>query len=288
MDLSTVELKFLLRLLKHSPDYRTSIQNAKPNDKTKASDRDRICRSLCSKGLVEYSYNIAQYRTEPAGKSLLKQDISKLPVIPDDLENELKLLKAAKEKTATPGQASGVSASDRQRLLRQLETKGLIQVVKQPIKEVWLTQQGKLYLRDECKPTSTSAQVQFSMLGNYLTFLRQFVADNSQFEEITAPEHSNGSLSSASAPTSNDVLDVIQQLDRQFRTDNYLPIFHLREKLQPLLSRDALDKLLDELQLSDRIELGMLQDVANYSEAELAAGIPQNFGGPLFYISVIG
>jgi len=70
-------------------------------------------------------------------------------------------------------------------------------------------------------------------------------------------------------------------------TDNFLPIFHLREKLQPPLSREALDQMLYELQGEDLIELSTLQDVSNYSEEQIAAGIPQNIGGALFYISLI-
>jgi hypothetical protein len=83
------------------------------------------------------------------------------------------------------------------------------------------------------------------------------------------------------------LLDTIRQLDQQLNTDNFLPIFHLREKLQPPISREELDQMLYELQGEDLIELSTLQDVSNYREEQIAAGIPQNIGGALFYISLI-
>ncbi|MEO0488865.1 MAG: hypothetical protein AAFZ49_04810, partial [Cyanobacteria bacterium J06659_2] len=87
--------------------------------------------------------------------------------------------------------------------------------------------------------------------------------------------------------SADDVLSTIQQLDQTLSTDNYLPIFHLRDKLEPPLRREALDQMLYELQRRDRIEISTLQDVSAYSETQLAAGIAQDIGGALFFISVI-
>ena len=289
MDLPAIELKFLLRLLEHPPDYRTLISKVKPNSGTKASQRDHACNNLCSKGLVERTEEIRRYQATPAGCNLLNLETDELPITP----NELKLLRAAEKKSATPGQDSTVPAGDRQSLLHQLEGKGLISVGERRIKDVWLTQRGKIYLRDECVPTTT-ALMPLSMLRGYLIFLRQFI--NGAEATIATPSQPKSSEETAvnltpshqatEAITPDVVLKTIQQLEQQLGTDNYLPIFHLREKLQPLLTRESLDKILDELQMGNRIELGTLQDVSNYSEAEVEAGIPQNIGGPLFYISV--
>lgn len=285
MELNSPELKFLLRLLEHSPDYRTRISNIKPEAKTPASERDRICKSLCSRGFVEYTDEIQQYQTTAAGKTLLKSDASTLPV--SVAPNELALIKAATNKAVTPGTAKKVPAGDRQRLLNQLKERGLITVSKSQIKDVWLTSQGNHYLLNDCVPTSSSAKLSFSMLGNYLTFLRQSLGQKGA--AIGTPQElpdMQPASTKDSSLTSEAVLDAIRQLDRQFDTDNFLPIFHLREKLQPPLSREALDRLLYDLQSQDLIELSTLQDVSNYSETEVAAGIPQNIGGALFYIRV--
>ncbi|MEL7313807.1 MAG: hypothetical protein AAFN08_02515 [Cyanobacteria bacterium J06559_3] len=292
MDLSPLELKFLLRLLEYPSDYRTLISKVRLNGGTKASQRNQACNDLCSKGLVERIEEIRRYQTTPAGRNLLNLNTDELPITP----NELKLLKAAAKKSVPPGQASAVPAGDRQSLLCQLEDRGFVSVGERRIKEVGLTQRGKAYLRDECVPTTT-APVPLSMLKGYLAFLRQFINIGDGVIAATTALPSSGSpqkISTASTSshqvaetiTPDVVLKMIRQLDQQHDTDNYLPIFHLREKLQPPLNREALETILEELQASDRIELSTLQDVSNYSEAELSAGIPQNIGGPLFYISV--
>lgn len=289
MDLSSLELKFLLRLLEHAPDYRTPISQIKLNAKTAATERNRICQNLCSKGLAEYVDIIQQYRTEPAGKTLLEADTSTIPVSPE----ELALLQVAEDKIAKPGQTTKVPTGDRQRLLSQLKERGLISVKKSQIKDVWLTTQGRQYLLHDCMPTG-AALLPLSMLGTYLSFLRQ------SFGMIASGEYGSPTQGIASesdrSVSSKDmtqthmapetVLNTIRQLDRQFNTDNFLPIFHLRNKLQPPLSRENLDQLLYDLQSQDLIEFSTLQDVSYYSEAEAAAGIPQNIGGALFYISL--
>lgn len=76
-------------------------------------------------------------------------------------------------------------------------------------------------------------------------------------------------------------MQIIRDLDRQLGTDNYLPIFHLRQKFQPPLSREQLDQLLYRLQRNDRIDLSSLQEVSAYTPEQIDAGIPQDIGGPL-------
>ena len=62
------------------PDYRVRISQIKPESKTSSAERNRLCESLCSKGLVEYVDEIRQYQIAPPGKALLKSDTSTLPV----------------------------------------------------------------------------------------------------------------------------------------------------------------------------------------------------------------
>jgi hypothetical protein len=69
-------------------------------------------------------------------------------------------------------------------------------------------------------------------------------------------------------------------------TDNYLPIFHLRQKLQPPLSREDLDQALYRLEKSNQLELSSLQEVSAYTPEQIDTGIPQDVGGPLFFIIV--
>jgi predicted transcriptional regulator len=278
MALSPTDVKFLLRLLEHPPQYRCRISQIKPNAKTSASERDKACKNLCSQGLVDYEEEIVSYGITAAGQSLLNLDTSILPVTPD----ELILLKVAATKRATPGTASKVPANSRQRLLRQLVDRGMVKIHKTQIKEVWLTAQGKTFLCQEFTPKGT-ATLTAAMVGTYVTFLRQSLGTR----QGTKPPSPGEPLADAAQVTPEAVLEMIQQLDQQLGTDNYLPIFHLRDQLQPPLSREDLDQRLYALERSDRIELGTLQDVAAYSEAQLNAGIPQDIGGPLFFISVM-
>ena len=288
MELSPPELRFLLRLLEYAPDYRTRISQIKlGKSKDPTSERNNACKDLCSKGLVAYLEEIQRYRIEPPGKALLKSDTSTLPVSAEELE----LLKVAATKAATPGQAKKVPADERQRLLNQLKDRGLITASKVQIKDVWLTPQGIQFLLNDCTPKSPNAKLPFSMLGHYLAFMRKSLgqlgvanhlsSEDANLQEDQAISNNGDSLSPQA------LLDTIRQLDQQLNTDNFLPIFHLREKLQPPISREELDQMLYELQGEDLIELSTLQDVSNYREEQIAAGIPQNIGGALFYISLI-
>ena len=86
-------------------------------------------------------------------------------------------------------------------------------------------------------------------------------------------------------PNPETLLQSIQTLDNELGTANYLPIFHLRQQW-PDLDREDLDRLLYQLQRQDAIELSSLQESLAYTAEQRAAGIPQEIGGPLFFISV--
>ena len=83
------------------------------------------------------------------------------------------------------------------------------------------------------------------------------------------------------------VLQTICDLDRQLNTNNYLPIFYLREKLQPFLSREELDLALYRLQRQNKLELSSIVESSKYTSEQLQAGIPQNVGGCLFFLIVV-
>ncbi|MDJ0633099.1 MAG: hypothetical protein QNJ34_07905 [Xenococcaceae cyanobacterium MO_188.B29] len=90
------------------------------------------------------------------------------------------------------------------------------------------------------------------------------------------------------APISDEqVLQTILDLDLQLNTNNYLPIFYLREKLQPFLSREELDLTLYRLQRQDKLELSSIVESSKYTHEQLKAGIPQNIGGCLFFLIVV-
>lgn len=144
--LKTVELKFLLRLL-DKENHRSQIADIKPNDKTPITQRDRICKTLAEKGLVNYSSVVSRFTISRFGKVLLSLDTTSLPVTPD----ELKLLRTCKG-SMSPGQLSRkIPVNARQQLIHSLAARKLIKISSVEIKEVWLTELGKNVLCDEYK-----------------------------------------------------------------------------------------------------------------------------------------
>ncbi len=277
--METIELKFLLKLL-GKQDYRVPIKEVSPNTKTTASERDRICRRLSDRGLVNFSYEIRKFRIASSGKDLLKLGLDKLPVT----SQELKVLKACQQQTITPGK-TGIPEAERQRAIQHLADRGLIQVDKRDkkIKEVWLSERGKEYLLQEYDPKSAgNITLTKNMLADYLYFLRKtpsFAEPKDGRGAIVSLEQAKHKLSD------EEIFRTIEDLERKLGR-KYLPIFHLREKLQPPLSREELDKALFRLEKNERIELRAITRGWRYSEEEFNAGIPQRAGSRLFFVSL--
>ncbi|HIK11950.1 MAG TPA: hypothetical protein IGS52_17100 [Oscillatoriaceae cyanobacterium M33_DOE_052] len=270
--METKELKFLLKLLGF-PDYRAPLKLVKPNYKTKVSEVQGICRQLRQRELIDCGEEVSQLGITPAGKSLLKLDSGKLPV--SEAQRQV-LQTCVTAKRSITANKIGIAAAEAQGVIKDLVDRGLIKAIKTEIKEVWLTERGKEFLRSDCQPSGNQPLYTGEMLKNYLSFLRK--------SPIAQPQLAEPSINNASKPSDEAILDVVRQLDRELGTDNYLPIFHLRQKLQPPLSRDELDAALYRLQRQDKIELSGLVDGTPYSTQELQAAIKQKVGVPLFFI----
>ena len=290
--LKTIELKFVLKLL-GCEDYQGKITALKPNSGTSASERDRICKALSGRGLVEYSSKIDRFSLDSAGRTLLGLDTTSLPVTPD----ELKLLKACKGKKgyATPGEVSGIAADSGQDLVTSLAERGMVKVSKDSIQEVWLTAQGKQFLLHEYEPSGNYfAAASATMIGSYVKFLRENLGKETSGYSSGLPTGQPGRQSpsaipigSQAKPDAQAVLQKIKQLDPIYGNKNYLPIYHLRDNLQPSLSRAELDSILYTLQREGQIDLDSLHDQGQYTKEQMAMGIHQDNGGYLFFISVL-
>lgn len=150
-ELKTIELKFLRKLLEQGG--RSDISSIKPNEKTPATKRDRVCKKLASLGLVAYDSDVAKFTISAAGRMLLTLDTTSLPVTPD----ELNLLRACRGSMA-PGQLSSkIPMSDRQRLIRELADRKMLKIRSVAIKEVWITNQGRDIISGQHKPVSLSS-----------------------------------------------------------------------------------------------------------------------------------
>ncbi|MBZ8183299.1 hypothetical protein [Oscillatoria salina] len=271
------QLKFLLRLIS-KPDYQASITELKPTSGTRASERDKICRELRALNLVEAPEEVTKLKIEPAGKALLEADAAELPLSKD----ELKALKASAKGTINPSDTR-IPTDTRQSVIQALVERGLISALKTQLKEVRLTERGKEFLLYEYNPSGPgNTNLTQDLLAIFLNFFRQQMKKPQSSAVRTEP-----SLPAfADKPSDEQILQAIAELDRTLGTDNYLPIFHLRSKLQPPLFREELDEALYRLEKNDQIQLSTLQEVSSYTPEQVQAGIPQDIGGPLFFIIV--
>lgn len=274
--MDTNELKFLLKLLGF-PNYRASFTAF-----SSVKGKEKILDNLGDRELVDYTREIATVKISPAGQSLLKLDHSQLPITDKELKVLEKINKAGGK--IPPSKITSPKAAERNAILETLIARGLIEGDKKKAKtkvEVWLTERGIEELRDHYDPEG-QANISLDLLNNYVQFLRKTLG--------VKPEKVSTSLPvvniTAEKISDEEVLQLIANLDRELGTDNYLPIFHLREKLQPPLSRDDLDQVLYRLQKNDQIELRTLVHAQDYTQEKVNAGISQRSGSPLFFIKI--
>ena len=123
------------------------------------------------------------------------------------------------------------------------------------------------------------------MLADYLEFLRGYFSTAQSVEQVTS--------TAAELPADDNMIYQATReavafgtanLDKWHKTDNYLPIFYLRNQF-PSLSREKLDQALYRLQAADKIDFSTLAEVEAYTTEQISAGISQVVGGKLFYIS---
>ena len=280
------ELKFLLKLVGRE-NYQGKIGELKPNKETKISETEKICRTLCDRELVACSETITKIKIHSAGKALLKVDADNLPITAD----ELKILKACATKVINPSDTRVTPAEKRQELIASLVERGLITATATKIEQVWLTDRGKEALAEEYSAKG-STTISLNLLNNYLRFLRKYFKSHSALPSLTSngnqPQVKAEQLSNHNGrkPKDREILQTIIDLDNELGTNNYLPIFHLRNKLQPPLSRKELDDALYRLQRQDKLELSSLVEAVHYSKEQIEAGIPQDVGGSLFFLMV--
>lgn len=276
--METNELKFLLKLL-GCPNYRSSLTASGFKD---FKGKDKICQDLSDRELVDYSREIASVKILPPGSALLQLDTSQLPISGTELKVLAKIGKTeGKIKPSEIGKLAK-TAANRDNILQNLAQRGLIEVEHQRQRqkaEVWLTDRGLEYLRDEYTATGTNPTISLDMLTNYLQFLRK--SWRAQTDVLQAAP-----AITDSKPSDEEILQIVRNLDQELGTENYLPMYHLRQKLQPPLSREELDRALYRLQRNDQIELSSLVDPTPYNPEQIDAGIPQDIGGSLFFIVV--
>jgi predicted transcriptional regulator len=313
-------LKFLLNLLSF-PNYRAPISHVKPTPKIKAAERNHICQELRDREWVACSEKIKTLRISTQGKALLKLGQVEGGLTPEEFQvlQGISAGKITPNKIDLPG---GITAGQILNIIEALAHRGLL-VVEKEIDEVWLTEKGQIFLIEEYDPTDQSGTITFNLLADYLRLVRQYYPPTASgvinsprdisenylppskiinqsanlsineldiLQTIRQLDIQLGALKSMSTemsprlPSDEDILQLIYQLDRELGTENYLPIFHVREQLKDLFSREELDQVLYRLQAKQQIQLKSLEEVIHYSPEYFEAAIPQEQAWSLFFI----
>ncbi|MBD2201126.1 transcription factor RcaD [Calothrix sp. FACHB-1219] len=282
--METNELKFLLKLL-GCTNYRSSLSASTFN--VFKGEKNKICKSLGDRELVDYTREIATVKISGSGQTVLK-DPSQVPIT----DKELKVLENISKASGRipPSKITSLKAAERDAILNTLSERGLIEAewgIKKTKAEVWLTERGIAELRDDFIPKKGSNPViSLDLLNNYLRFLRKNLRVKPEAISTPLPIATESALETISNLSDEEILQIIEKLDKDLGTDNYLPIFHLRQKLQPPLSRDELDQVLYRLEEANKIELSTLAEPRDYTDEQIEAGISQISGGSLFFITV--
>ncbi|PSB02614.1 transcription factor RcaD [Merismopedia glauca] len=199
------ELKFVLKLL-GCTEYR-SLVSASIFDSFK-QDKTKICRALSDRGLIDFEREITNLRITSAGKNVLKMDMTKLPISPVEYKLLQVLLKAGGK--LIPSQIKGmknVKVAERDRLVQSLAERGLVAMesgMKRQKCEVWITEAGLNYLRNEFTGSGTQAVISLDLLSNYLQFMRKSVDRHQSTQKVTPNQK----------PTDEGILETIRELGR--------------------------------------------------------------------------
>lgn len=166
---TSLELKFLLALLVY-PNYRAPVTQIHFPGKLSATARDRLCKQLHQKNLVDCEEFATRFGLTAIGRTLLGLDTSVLPVTPD----EKYVLRSCRAASITPGQIhSRVSPELRQPLIAELAQQGLIRITQKRLGDVWLTEAGQKFLREDCTPQGNLPVISWTLMSHYLRFMRE-------------------------------------------------------------------------------------------------------------------
>jgi len=314
-------VKFLLNLLSF-PNYRAPISHVKPTPKMQAAARNKICRELCDRDLVACSEQIKTLRISQQGKTWLKSAQLQGELTLEELKVLQACLteKISPGKTGLPADSRLKIIADLARrdllvLEQEIDEVWLTETGQKFLIQEYdpREQSGNIpfnmladYLRlvhqfyqqpaprlinhipNHIPGAVKATPIQPSTLMNYsdnfpineldiLQTIRQLDIHLGALKETPTER-------STKLPSDEDILQLISQLDRELGTENYLPIFHLREKLQSLLGREEVDQALYRLQDQDKIQLKSLEEVLHYSPEYFEAAIPQEKAWSLFFI----
>ncbi|MGI0482794.1 hypothetical protein ACN4EE_18660 [Geminocystis sp. CENA526] len=272
-------LKILLKLLGQN-NYQGKIGDIKPNTKTKIEETQKFCYKLWDSKLIHIQEKNITIKINNNGKKVLtnKENRNQL---------EINILKKCEKTKIKISEINITPASKRDLLIDKLVRENLIDIVDKKIIHGELTEAGKQYLAEEYLAEGLgNVSLPKALLNNYLTFIRNYFMDKISSTKTITSTVEEENINPPKLITPDDILQTIIRLDRTVNTDNYLPIFHLRNEYKSVLSKDELNSMIFTLQKENKISLSRLVDASQYTEEEYDAGIPQSIGYPIFYLIV--
>lgn len=276
-------LKILLKLLGKN-NYQGKINEIKPQSKTSINLTQKLCYELHSQKLISIEEKNISIKITNQGIELL----DKINCL-DNLEQ--KILKQCQNENLKISKIKITPARKRDLIIHKLEEKQLITIIEKKIHSVELKEKAQQFLAEEYLTEGLgNISLTKSLLNIYLTFIRNYFNRKNQ-EKISLPQDITTEVKKENPNknkpiTADDILQTIIKLDQQLNTDNYLPIFHLRNKYKSVLPRQELDNMIFALQKDNKISLSRLVDASQYTPEEYDAGIPQSIGYPIFYLIV--
>ncbi len=129
--------------------------------------------------LIDYTREIATVKILSQGQDLLKLDPKEVSITQEERQVLEKISKASEK---IINKITSLEASKRDEIIKVLIDKGLIEAeekIKKTKAEVWLTERGIEYLRDDYVAEG-AGNISLDLLGNYLRFMRKTLCGHSQ------------------------------------------------------------------------------------------------------------
>ncbi|AFY72042.1 hypothetical protein Pse7367_3819 (plasmid) [Thalassoporum mexicanum PCC 7367] len=261
------DLQFLLKL----STYQGKVSPGVSFRKEGITLAKKVFQSLGDDDLVDFDRKV---EIAPAGKALLSFDASQLPISDQEIKVLARIERAPGALEPSKIRIKKINVAKRNEILQALGDRGLIKFQDKMCAispKVWITTKGRQCLEQ---------------INEYFQSLRKSTSAALP-EKSQAATATTQPTTQSSTPGDSDVLEAIKQLDRKHNTDNFLPLFYLRDYLKDRLSREELDHALFRLQKKDAIELEPLAEPKDYTSAQINAAIYDSFGThPLFFAIV--
>ncbi len=292
--LELLEIKLLLNFLKfdgYSAGF--ALKTLRPEKKTPLETLEKMVAKLAGAGYLEVVQVTHIEATEAGMTALQTKDVplaaEEIKVLRACKKNKTRRIKSSNKEVLTLG-------DEIESKLRHLESRGLVKLTT-GIERIKLTLQAQHFLCQQWQPQHPQAKISFQQLGYLVHLLRQHLGQTGQAvpdesvatETAVPPTHTQPTVSPQTVDA-DGLFSMIKALQAAQGDDNLVPLYKIRDEIHaqvaPPLDREQTDQLLYQLSREKRIELVTALEMGHFNENQIAAAIPQEVGGPIFYARV--